>query len=61
MEKLVRNFVATGAQDVISVKTSLIRRELGHIKTVDMEKKTRVVMDKLRFLSDFGTLPYGYK
>ncbi|CAI4231222.1 unnamed protein product [Auanema sp. JU1783] len=60
MERIVRAYIEANEVCVLSADTTLLKRSLGRITTVDQTKKTSVVMDKLRFSPDYSTLPYGY-
>ncbi|CAI4220813.1 unnamed protein product [Auanema sp. JU1783] len=60
MERIVRDYVENNSTSVLSAQSTIFKRTLGHIQTADLTKRTGVVMDKLRFLPDYSTLPYGY-
>ncbi|CAI4220576.1 unnamed protein product [Auanema sp. JU1783] len=60
MERIVRDYVENNSTSVLSAQSTIFKRTLGHIQSVDLTKNTSVVMDKLRFLPNFSTLSYGY-
>ena len=60
MEDMVRDLVAEENPGVVETERAMIVKKLGQITTKVLKKRLQPVMTKLRYLTDFTTVPYGY-